>query len=70
MATAPLTTILIDTYNYSRFIEQAIDSVLAQEFPQEQKMAARLPRSMRDWRTRVVNTFFYWMQTIIFYPGN
>jgi len=29
-------TVLIDTYNYSRFIEEAIDSVLAQDFPPEQ----------------------------------
>jgi glycosyltransferase involved in cell wall biosynthesis len=28
-------TVLIDTYNYGRFIEEAIDSVLAQEFPPE-----------------------------------
>src|ERR1700739_3121282 len=36
MATAPLTTVLIDTYNYGRFIKQAIDSVLSQDFPAEQ----------------------------------
>jgi glycosyltransferase involved in cell wall biosynthesis len=36
MASAPLTTVLIDTYNYGRFIEQAIDSVLLQDFPPEQ----------------------------------
>jgi len=33
MATAPLTTVLIDTYNYGRFVEQAIESVLSQDFP-------------------------------------
>jgi len=32
----PLITVLIDTYNYGRFIEEAIESVLAQDFPQEQ----------------------------------
>ena len=29
-------TALIDTYNYGHFIEEAIDSVLAQDFPPEQ----------------------------------
>lgn len=29
-------TVLIDTYNCAHFIEEAIDSVLAQDFPQEQ----------------------------------
>ena len=33
---APLVTVLIDTYNYGQFIEEAVESVLAQEFPREQ----------------------------------
>jgi glycosyltransferase involved in cell wall biosynthesis len=32
----PIITVLIDSYNYGRFVESAIDSVLAQDFPQEQ----------------------------------
>ncbi len=32
----PRVTILIDTFNYGHFIEEAIDSVLAQDFPAEQ----------------------------------
>jgi glycosyltransferase involved in cell wall biosynthesis len=31
--TVPFVTVLITTYNYGQFVEQAIDSVLAQDFP-------------------------------------
>jgi glycosyltransferase involved in cell wall biosynthesis len=34
--TAPMTTALIDTYNCGHLVEEAIDSVLAQDFPPEQ----------------------------------
>jgi glycosyltransferase involved in cell wall biosynthesis len=34
--TTPVVTVLIDTYNYGRFIEEAIESVLTQDFPMEQ----------------------------------
>jgi glycosyltransferase involved in cell wall biosynthesis len=34
--TSPLITVLIDTYNYGRFIEEAIDSVLGQDLAQEE----------------------------------
>ena len=34
--TQPLITVLVIAYNYGRFIEAAIDSVLGQEFPMEQ----------------------------------
>jgi glycosyltransferase involved in cell wall biosynthesis len=33
---APYFTVLIDTYNYGQYIEEAVDSVLAQNFPAEQ----------------------------------
>jgi len=33
----PLVTVLIDTYNYGQYIEEAVESVLAQEFPREQR---------------------------------
>ena len=35
-AGTPLVTVLIDTYNYGHFVEQAIESVLSQDFPPEQ----------------------------------
>ena len=34
--TWPVVTVLIDTYNYGHFIEEAIESVLTQDFPSEQ----------------------------------
>jgi len=34
---APLVTVLIDTYNYGQYIEEAVESVLAQEFPCDQR---------------------------------
>jgi len=34
---APFFTVLIDTYNYGEFIEEAVSSVLAQEFPPEER---------------------------------
>jgi glycosyltransferase involved in cell wall biosynthesis len=34
--TRPVLTVLIDTYNYGHFIEQAIESVLSQDFPMDQ----------------------------------
>jgi glycosyltransferase involved in cell wall biosynthesis len=33
---SPLITVLIDTHNYGHFIEQAIESVIAQDFPAAQ----------------------------------
>jgi glycosyltransferase involved in cell wall biosynthesis len=35
--TRPLVTVLIDTYNYGRYIQEALESVLTQEFPREQR---------------------------------
>jgi len=34
---APFFTVLIDTYNYGEFIEEAVSSVLAQDFPAAQR---------------------------------
>jgi len=34
---APFFTVLIDTYNYGEFIEEAVSTVLAQDFPPEQR---------------------------------
>src|SRR5277367_3928189 len=36
MADHPRVTVLIDSYNYGHFIEEAIESVIAQDFPSDQ----------------------------------
>jgi glycosyltransferase involved in cell wall biosynthesis len=36
MAPPPLVSVIIDSYNYGHFIEEAIDSILSQDFPAEQ----------------------------------
>src|SRR5271155_517738 len=36
MTPPPRVTVLVDSYNYGRFIEEAIESVLIQDFPAEQ----------------------------------
>ena len=33
----PLVTVLIDTYNYGQYVEEAVESVLAQDFPAEER---------------------------------
>jgi glycosyltransferase involved in cell wall biosynthesis len=34
---SPLVTVLIDTYNYGQYVEEAVESVLAQDLPVEQR---------------------------------
>lgn len=34
---APFFTVLIDTYNYGHYVEEAVSSALAQDFPQEER---------------------------------
>src|SRR5260370_42481676 len=34
---APFFTVLIDAYNYGEYIEEAVESALAQDFPAEQR---------------------------------
>jgi glycosyltransferase involved in cell wall biosynthesis len=33
----PCVSVLIDTYNYGHFIEEAVESVLAQDFPERER---------------------------------
>jgi glycosyltransferase involved in cell wall biosynthesis len=51
---APRITVLIDTYNYGRYIEEAIESVLAQDFPvEEMEILVVDDGSTDDTRARV-----------------
>ena len=48
MRTRPLVTVLIDTYNYGQYIEEAAGSVLAQDFPAEQREILVVDDGSRD----------------------
>jgi glycosyltransferase involved in cell wall biosynthesis len=54
VVSAPLITVLIDTYNYGRYIEEAIESVLRQDFPaSEREILVVDDGSTDDTRERV-----------------
>jgi glycosyltransferase involved in cell wall biosynthesis len=65
---APTITVVVITYNYGRFIEKAIDSVLAQEFPQERvEIVVVDDGSTDDTRERVSK---YGSRVQYFYKAN
>lgn len=56
-AEAPLLTVLIDTYNYGRFIEEAIESVLWQDFPMEKVQVIVVDDGSTDDTAKRVNKY-------------
>jgi glycosyltransferase involved in cell wall biosynthesis len=55
--TAPRVTALIDTYNHERFVEQAIESILAQEFPASDLEILVVDDGSTDRTPEIVRTF-------------
>jgi glycosyltransferase involved in cell wall biosynthesis len=52
---APFFTVLIDSYNYGHFVEEAVSSVLAQDFPREEREILVVDDGSTDdtaWRLR------------------
>ena len=54
----PLLTVLIDTYNHERFIEQAIVSVLEQDFPRSEVEIVVVDDGSSDRTPEIVRNFF------------
>ena len=55
--TAPLITVLITTYNYGQFLEQAIDSVLSQDFPLDQVQILVVDDGSTDDTSEIVKQY-------------
>ena len=55
--TTPLISILIDTYNHERYIEQAIVSVLEQDFPADQLEIVVVDDGSTDGTPSVIEKF-------------
>ena len=55
--TKPLVTVLIDTYNHERFIEQAIVSVLEQDFPSDKMEVLVVDDGSTDGTPEIVRKF-------------
>ena len=55
--TKPLVTVLIDTYNHERFIEKAIVSVLAQDFPSDKMEILVVDDGSTDRTPEIVRKF-------------
>jgi hypothetical protein len=53
----PFVSVLIDTYNHERFIEQAIVSVLEQDFPAEEREIIVVDDGSTDRTSEIVKTF-------------
>src|SRR5271155_722079 len=53
----PTVTVLVDTYNHERFIEQAIASVLGQDFPSEEMEILVVDDGSTDRTPEIVRRF-------------
>jgi glycosyltransferase involved in cell wall biosynthesis len=55
--TTPLITVLITTYNYGQFIEQAVDSILSQDFPLDRIQILIVDDGSTDGTSERVNRY-------------
>ena len=54
---APLITVLIDTYNHERFIEEALTSVLEQDYPASEREIIVVDDGSTDGTARIIQKF-------------